>query len=129
MVSDALPIGDFQALELMTKDLARGAPRYVPVVEEFDVAWALEAGQPLAAPRPDLLRRAAGSGLQDDHCLDRLSPARIGHADRTRLPDRRVCGQDLLDLGRIDVLAARLDQVLEAIDVRERPVLVAHEHV
>src|ERR1700729_3085549 len=112
MSSDALLIGDFQPLEFMAKDLPGGAPRYCAVVEELDVARAFEAGQSLATPGPDLLRCAAGSGLEHNHRFDRLPPALIGHADRAGLPDRRVRGQDLLDLGRIDVLAARLDQVL-----------------
>src|SRR3954469_22252611 len=58
--------------------------------------------------------------LQRHDGLDGLAPGRVGHADDGDLHDRRVLREHPLDLGRVHVLAAGDDHVLE-------PVLDEHE--
>ena len=55
------------------------------------------------------------AGLEHHAGLHRLAPLRVGHADHRAVGDRRVLHQRVLDLGRIDVLAARQDHVLDAV--------------
>src|ERR1700729_2938519 len=113
----------------MPEDLASGAARDLVVVDELDVPWTREAGEPAATPTPDVGRRTAAAGFQHNHGLDRLTPAGVGHADSARFADRRMRVQRLLPRGRVDALTAGLDEVLEPIDVRIAPILMAHEHI
>src|SRR5690606_5498653 len=115
----ALPVGFAQhALE----DLAAGiaGDRF----DEVDRAWALEVRDALAHEADDVvgLDRLAGLGHHDR--LDLLAPLVVGHADDGPVGDRGVLHQDVLDLRRVDVLAARDDQVLDPV-VQEQ-VAVAH---
>ena len=64
------------------------------------------------------------AGPERDHRLDGLAPAVVGHADDRDLGHGRVLGQDLLDLGRVDVLPAGDDHVLEPVLDEEVAVVV-----
>src|SRR6266702_791969 len=61
--------------------------------------------------------------------LDGLAPDRIRDPEQARLLDRGVTGEPELDLGGVHVLAAALDEVLRAIDERQRAVVVRDDHV
>jgi hypothetical protein len=61
------------------------------------------------------------SGLQRDDCADGFSPIRIGQADHGRLGDPRVLIEDVLDLGRVDILAAADDNVLHTVGYCQEP--------
>ena len=64
----------------------------------------------------------------DDDRQRRLAPPRVRDADQRHLGDLGVRGQDVLDLGAVDVLAAGDDHVLLAVDDVEVAVLVlAHQ--
>ncbi len=72
----------------------------------------LVAGDPGCDEVDDVLLRRRLAGAQHAHRLDRLAPFPVRHAEHDRVGDggmRLQCG---LDLGRIDVLAAGLDQPL-----------------
>ena len=68
-------------------------------------------------------------GRQRDHRLDRHAEDRVGHADHGRLADAGKRVEDVLDLFRRDLLAARLDDVVLAPDEIEEAILVAAEDV
>ena len=55
----------------------------------------------------------AGDAVRDDERDADLSPALVGHADNGHVGDARMLVEYRLDLGRIDVLAARDVHVLE----------------
>ena len=55
---------------------------------------------------------ATGAREHDERDAD-LAPALVGHADDRGVGDRRVLVQHGLDLGRVDVLAAGDDQLLQ----------------
>ena len=59
------------------------------------------------------------AGLQHDHCLDRLAPARVGHGDDAGLVDGGVLVQQAFHLGRPDLVAADVDHALEAVAQEE----------
>ena len=92
------------------------------LVDEDDGLGDLERGEVLAGERAQLVRldRLAG----DDDRADGLDPAVVGDADDRDLGDRGMPVQDLLDLARGDVLAARVDHVLLAVDDRQVAVRV-----
>src|SRR3546814_17772416 len=52
----------------------------------------------------------------DDNRLHALAPSRVGHADHRDAGNGRMGRKHILDLGRIDILAARNDHVLSPID-------------
>src|SRR3546814_10049434 len=52
----------------------------------------------------------------DDNRLHALAPSRVGHADHRDAGNGRMGRKHILDLGRIDILAARNDHVLGPID-------------
>ena len=81
------------------------------------------------------LKRASGEARQwrssssavavaDDHGDDALPPALVGHADHGDLRDARVAREHVLDLERMDVLAARDDHVVDPAVDPEVAVLV-----
>ena len=68
-------------------------------------------------------------GLQHDERLRRLAPLLVRHADHRAFEHRRVLVERVLDLGRADVLAARDDHVLLAVDDVDRAALVPDREV
>ena len=64
----------------------------------------------------DLLPIDARTRPQHHHGPHRLAPVRIGHADHRDFAHRRVLRHRLLDFAAVDVLAARDDHVLLAVD-------------
>ena len=69
------------------------------------------------------------SRLLDDRRDDDLAPALVGHADDRSLHDLRAVGQHVLELGRVDVLAAGDDHVLRAADDPVEALLVLAREV
>ena len=67
--------------------------------------------------------------LERDDRLDRHAEHRIGHADDRRLADAGERVEDVLDLLRAHLLAARLDDVVLAADEIEKAVVVGAEKV
>jgi hypothetical protein len=64
----------------------------------------------------DVLLRRPRALAQDDDRLDRLAPALVGHGDHRAIGDRGMSEQRVLNLGRIDVLGAGDDHVLDPVD-------------
>src|SRR5688572_2095850 len=97
-------------LELAALDLAGRIGR--DVVDEEVVPRPLEVRQ-VRALQAELVehRRAQGRVLADDRGTDHLAPLAAGQPDRRRVGDARMLEQDVLDLGRVDVLRAALDRV------------------
>ena len=99
-------------------------------VDDHHPARALVAGEVHAAVRLDLgIGRRIGGVAGDDHRQRGLTPCRVRHADERDLGDLGVRGQDVLHLGAVDVLAARDDHVLLAVDHVEVAVLVLPDEV
>src|SRR3954465_14735934 len=94
-----------QAPELALQDLAVGVARQ-RLGEEGDAHRSLEGGEAGADPVLQFLlaRRPAGRGLNDRRRL--LAERAVGKADQSRVADRGMVEQDVLDLDRIDVLTA-----------------------
>ena len=63
-------------------------------------------------------------GVRTTIGLDRLAPAVVGHADDGGIGHRRVGEQGVLHLGRVDVLAAGHDHVLDPV-VQEQVAVLA----
>ena len=68
-------------------------------------------------------------GVRHDYGDDLLSERLVGDAERDRLEDRRVRQEHVLELPRVDAVAAPEDHVLLAIDEEEVAVLVQVAHV
>ena len=83
---------------------------------EADEARHLVVRDLALAERPDLFFGGAPAGLQHDPGADFLAEARVGHAEDLHRLHLRVAEQELLDLARIDVLAAADQHVLHAAD-------------
>ena len=81
--------------------------------------------QCLRSPASSIVAFACGR----DVGVHGLSEQAVRHADDGRLADARRRVEDLLDLARDDLLAARLDQVVVAPDEVEVPLLVAPEEI
>src|SRR5207244_10066183 len=102
--------------------LAQEPPQHLParalreLVAELDRPRALVAGEPLAAELDELVLADLRGRAADDDGRRPLAPRLVGDADDGGLEHRRVRVQHLLDLARIDVLAAGDDQVLLAVD-------------
>src|SRR5690242_18534196 len=94
-----LPVGRAE-LELLQL-AGGGAGQLVP---ELDRGGALVAGEPLLAPRPQLLLGGGGAGREDDERLDGLTPLLVGDADHADLGDRGVREERVLGLDRRHVL-------------------------
>ena len=64
------------------------------------------------------------SGMRHHHGQRGLAPALARQSDHGHLGDRRVLAHNDLDIGWIDVLAARNDHVLLAVDHVEKPLCI-----
>src|SRR3954451_7608102 len=121
--SDHLPLAPLpvRLAQVLLQDLAGRIARQL--ADDVDGLRALERRELAAAPGEQLLDFDRRAGPRDDHGLGHLAPALVGNADHRNVLDLRVLGQDTLDLGRIDVLAAADDHVLDA--VRDVEIAVA----
>ena len=100
---------------------------------EGHLARRLVVGEVRAAELQQLARRDAAAGAELDGGVDALSPVRIGYSEDGGVLDGGMTVQGVLDLGRVDVHAARDDHVpLAVTDVDEalgvHPGHVAHRH-
>uniref|UniRef100_A0A0N4Z3R4 Transcriptional regulator n=1 Tax=Parastrongyloides trichosuri TaxID=131310 RepID=A0A0N4Z3R4_PARTI len=92
---------------------------------EADALGRLVAGDALAAEGGQLLEAGlGGADLAHHHGVNPLAPDRIGDADDGAFLDRRVPGQGVLDLDRIDVLGPGYDHVLQPVGDVDIAVLV-----
>src|SRR5690242_7698241 len=105
------------SIRLAQFDLAQLAGRgHRHLVEDPDQLRHLEATERLAAVFLDLRLARLRAGLQLDEGGYRLAPLRMWQADHGGVLHGRMGEQRLLDLDGGDVLAARLDHVLLAIE-------------
>src|SRR5271168_4527477 len=81
-------------------------------VDERDMFWALVTRDAPADEIDDLLGGRRLTSFEAAHRLDGFAPLRVGDADDDDFGDRRMRRDLALDLRRIDVFAARLDQFL-----------------
>src|SRR5215210_978950 len=114
-------------LDLALEDLARRAHR--KLVHEPDLPRVLVGGHLLLDVGLQLVLVDRLALLQHHRGAHLLAELVVRHADHGRLLDRRVLVQHLLDLARVDVVAATDDQVLLAVDDEEVAVLVHLGHV
>ena len=75
------------------------------------------------------LRGFAQARLQLDHRHYSLAPFLVGHPDRGHVSDRWVLEEHGVDLGRVDVHAARNDQIGTAVGQEQVAVMVHVAHV
>src|SRR5579859_6727481 len=99
--------------DLGLADLAAGCGR--ESVGEQDVAGNLLMRHPVSHELPQLIGVEGGAGLPANDGARFFAVVVIGYADDTRLGDGGVLGDDGLDLGRVEVLAAADDDVLAAV--------------
>src|SRR6266851_2190513 len=93
-------------------DLAGG--RHRELLHELPVAGGLVWRQLLSAEAEQLLRGWSLPGNRPNEGRHLLAPLRVGYPEHRRVGDRWVSVEQLLDLARVDVLAAADDHVLEA---------------
>ena len=101
-------------------------------VDEVDAARQLVAGEHALAVREQLvgeLGRRRDAGGRFDHRLHLLAPVVVRDAEHRGVADRGVRQQGGLDLGRVDVHAARHDHVDLAVAQVEEAVVVELTHV
>src|ERR1022692_2891465 len=110
------------ALHRATEDLAGRALGQLG--HQPHLTRVLVGGDPLLHERPQLVRGRGRSRLDRDGGADLLAQLVMGDPDDSGLGDRRVLVQDLLDLARVDVVAAANDQLLLAVHDEEVAVLV-----
>ena len=91
-------------------------------VDELHPAHLLVRRDPRGDEGHQLLGR--GLGLEDDERLRHLAGLLVGAGDDGGVGDRRVGEQHRLQLGRGDLVALVLDQLLEPVDHGEPAVLV-----
>jgi hypothetical protein len=84
------------------------------LIDEAPGARHLVGGEPLPAEFREIFSSRLTTGLELQECDRHLAPVAIGDADHRRVENRRVGVQDILDLARVDVLAATDDDVLAA---------------
>ncbi len=96
--------------------------------DEADVLRALVAGEIPAAELDEVVGGEAFIPPRDESHRH-LAPVLVATADHDSVGDTMVGEQDALDLGRVDVLAARLDQVLGTVDEIEPTVRSPDEHI
>src|SRR3546814_6357025 len=107
----AAPIG---CAQILLGHLARG--------NELKVLYKIDALRNLVArKKASSMRDKKGligwmALAHDDNRLHALAPSRVGHADHRDAGNGRMGRKHILDLGRIDILAARNDHVLGPID-------------
>src|SRR5260370_18344813 len=104
------------SLQHPMQDLPGGGARHVVVADEGNRPRALVAGDAVPAPCHKLGLGDGGARVGDDHRVDPLTPFCIRYADHRHLFDVRMRADEVLDLRRIDVLAARDDHVALAVD-------------
>src|SRR5262249_31331588 len=109
------------------QDLAVRIPRQL--VDELDPARDLVVRYALATPRLEgrPVERGVLRALDDRD--QRSPPARVGDADHRHVDDVGMRGEDVLDLERVDVHAARDDHVVLAVGDEEIAVGVEVAHV
>src|SRR5437868_10376995 len=101
-------------LQRLPLDLARSAAGEFVLLDEEDRLRLLVTGQPAPAKALQVLDAQARVTARHERDRD-LAPLRIGPAHDGDFSHARVLQQHAFDLGGIDVLPARLDQVLHAI--------------
>src|ERR1700709_525228 len=119
--------GVCRRLDLALEDLAGGP--FWQLVDEPDETRVLVGGDPLLDVGADLVGAQLLALVEDDGGAYLLAPLVVGDADHRRFADPRVLVEHLLDLARVDVVAAADDQVLLAIYDVEVALLVALRHV
>ena len=115
------------ALDLASQDLAGRS--LGQLVDDPDGAGVLVGGQALLGERLQLLLVDVVAVLERDRGADLLAQVVVLDADHGDLGDGLVLVERLLDLARVDVVAAADDQVLLAVDDEEVAVLVLLGHV
>src|SRR6202051_1094514 len=100
--------------EFALEDFAGAGLRQLEV-GELDATWNLVTGQRSTAVRDQLIHTERGAGFQHDTRHDQLAPLGIGYAEHRRLANGRVFVENGFDLAGIDVLTARDDHVLHAV--------------
>src|SRR5699024_8317238 len=113
--------------ELVLEDLARDVAG--DLVDELDEAGRLVAGHLRADRGIQLGAGELDARPRDDERLDGLAPLRVRDPGHRDVRDLGVELEDVLDLLRVDVLAAGLDQVFGAVDHPQRAARLEHEHV
>ncbi len=83
-------------------------------VEDVDGPRHLEGGEPLGHEAPQLLGAHAPAAPEDHRGGHVLAQRGMRHAERRGLRDRGMLGEGLVHLARRDLLAAPVDQLLEA---------------
>ena len=73
--------------------------------------WSLVSSDPGLAPLEDVGLRRDPILMQDDDCVNRLSPLLMRNADRGYILDLGMSAKNLLHFGGIDVLPAADDHV------------------
>src|SRR5215210_2852925 len=114
-------------LDLALEDLPRRS--LGQLVHEPDRARVLVGRDLLLDVRPQLVHVDVLAVLEGDGGRDLLAELVVWHADHRHLGHRGVLVEHLLDLARVDVVAAADDQVLLAVDDEEVAVLVHAGHV
>src|SRR4051794_34919967 len=108
--------------ELPLEDLAGRVARQL--VDEDDVARDLVAREVRLDVVPELVLRRRPARLDDDERAQPLAELLVLDADDGHLADRRVAGEQVLDLAREHVLAARDDHLVVATGDEQAAVLV-----
>src|ERR1700730_15259652 len=106
----------FDHLLAHQKFLDLAGDRHWKAVDEFDMARHLVVRDLPLAKGPDLLRGRGLSGAQADPGAELLTIARVGHTDHLHILDLRMAVEELLDLARINILAAADHHVLDPPD-------------
>src|SRR5829696_7900146 len=118
------PLGD---LDLALEDLARRA--LGQLVGEPQPARVLVGGDALLDEVAHVVLTRVRALLEHDRRADLLAHLLVGHRHDRGLGDGGVLVEHLLDLARVDVVAAADDHVLLAVDDEEVAVLVDLRHV
>src|SRR4029453_15910993 len=114
--------GPSRKLDLALEDLPGRALRQL--VDEPHLARVLVGGDVLLDVRLQLRGRDRRSVLERHGGADLLAELGMGDPDDRALAHRRVLVEHLLELPRVDVVAAANDQLLLAVDDEEVAVLV-----
>src|SRR5919199_469262 len=113
-----LPILGLRLRSLRPLPVGEHAPQELPdgalgqIVAKLDGSGGLVGGEALLTEGQDLLLRHPAPGPLYHESLDRLAPVLVRDADGHGLGHLLVLEEDLLDLARVDVVAARGDHVL-----------------
>src|SRR6266576_3714718 len=84
-------------------------------VQELNPAWSLVIGERAPAVSHQIIRVEDLSRLQDDTGHHKLTPLGVRHSEDGGFANRGMLVKDRLDLAGVDVLAARDDHVLQAV--------------